>query len=226
MFDLATSAYFPEVGLLSIITVMASGEAIETSIVGREGGVGFIETLGGGIMTSRVITQIPGRAFRVQGRHYREALDGSASMRAAVQRHTELLLDESGQAIACRDPQRGSAIQSLDARMPGSFRWRGCPATETGVSGDHAGRHPPDGDRRGHRVAAKGLIRYTRGSITVLDRQGLARGACECRACLQRLGHDLTVWRALRALGRSRRRSAHRSSCRNVRYLTVVNQYM
>ncbi len=35
--------YFPGVGLLSVITVMASGAAIETSIVGREGGVGFVE---------------------------------------------------------------------------------------------------------------------------------------------------------------------------------------
>jgi len=45
--------YLPEIGLLSLITVLASGAAIETSIVGREGGVGFVEALGSGTMFSR-----------------------------------------------------------------------------------------------------------------------------------------------------------------------------
>jgi hypothetical protein len=52
--------YLPEVGLLSLIIVMVSGATIETSIVGREGGVGFIEALGSGKLFSRVIVQVPG----------------------------------------------------------------------------------------------------------------------------------------------------------------------
>lgn len=52
--------------LLSLITVMVSGAALETSIVGREGGVGFVEALGSGAMFSRVIVQIPGQAYRLR----------------------------------------------------------------------------------------------------------------------------------------------------------------
>ena len=46
MEDSINWVYLPEVGLLSLITVLDSGAALETSIVGREGGVGFIEALG------------------------------------------------------------------------------------------------------------------------------------------------------------------------------------
>src|SRR5580698_9702799 len=73
--------YLPEVGLLSLITVMASGAAIETSIVGREGGVGFVEALGSGKIFSRVIVQVPGKAYRLHARPYREAFDSSSTMR-------------------------------------------------------------------------------------------------------------------------------------------------
>lgn len=93
--------YLPEVGLLSVITVMVSGAALETSIVGREGGVGFIEALGSGVMYSRVIVQIPGEAYRVRVAPYRAAFDASATMRNAVHRQVELLQAESRQAIAC-----------------------------------------------------------------------------------------------------------------------------
>lgn len=65
---------------------MASGTAIETSIVGREGGVGFVEALGSHESHSRVIVQVPGRAYRVAARRYAEAFDGSSSMRQAVHR--------------------------------------------------------------------------------------------------------------------------------------------
>jgi hypothetical protein len=80
---------------------MISGDAIETAIVGREGGVGFIEALGSEKVFTRVIVQVSGTAFRVKARHYREAFDSSLSMRRAVHLQTELLMAQSRQAIAC-----------------------------------------------------------------------------------------------------------------------------
>jgi len=74
---------------------------IETSIVGREGAVGFIEALGSEMMLSRVAVLIPGRAFRVLRRHYRDAFESSSTMRRAVHCRTELLMAESRQSIAC-----------------------------------------------------------------------------------------------------------------------------
>jgi CRP-like cAMP-binding protein len=184
--------YFPDTGLLSIITVMLSGDAIETSIVGREGAVGFIEALGSGVMFSRVIVQVPGEAFRVDARHFRDAFDSSAALRRAVHIRTELLQAESRQAIACH------GLHSIEPRFN---RWllecqdlAGGPtflpltqeflAVMLGVS-------RPSVSLIANAVQDRGWIRYTRGSIEILDRDALERGACECRAAVQRLRRQL-----------------------------------
>jgi CRP-like cAMP-binding protein len=184
--------YLPEVGLLSLITVMESGAAIETSIVGREGGVGFIEALGSGKIYSRVIVQVPGKAYRVHAKAYREAFESSAAMRQAVHRQFELLQAESRQAIACH---------GLHAVKPRFNRWllecqdlagdmKVLPlkqeflAVMLGVSRTAVTRIAVDAQSRG-------LIRYVRGSVEILDREGLQQGACECRASVLHLRREL-----------------------------------
>jgi CRP-like cAMP-binding protein len=187
-----TWVYFPEVGLLSIITVMISGDAIETSIVGREGGVGFIEALGSEIMFSRVIVQVPGKAFRVHRARYREAFDSSPTMRTAVHRQTELLQAESRQAIACH---------GLHTVQPRFKRWMlECQDLAGGQTrlplnqeflAVMLGVTRPSVTAVAIAAQNEGLIRYARGSIEILDREGLERGACECRATVQHLRHKL-----------------------------------
>jgi len=181
--------YLPEFGLLSLITVMESGAALETSIVGREGGVGFVEALGSGIMFSRVIVQIPGRTYRVRARPYRRAFDNSPAMRNAVHRQLELLQAESRQAIACHGLHKVKArfnrwlleCRDLSGRdtetMPLKQEFL---AVMLGVSRTAITRIA---------LAAQkdGLIHYTRGSVRILDREGLEKGACECRASVQHL---------------------------------------
>jgi CRP-like cAMP-binding protein len=184
--------YLPEVGLLSLIMVMMSGAAIETSIVGREGGVGFIEALGSGKMLSRVIVQVPGHAHRLHAKAYREAFDSSAPMRQAVHQQIELLQAEGRQAIACH---------GLHAVKPRFNRWllecqdlsgaiRVMPlkqeflAVMLGVSRTTVTRIALDAQRRG-------LLKYVRGSVEIVDREGLEKGACECRASVQHLRRAL-----------------------------------
>ncbi len=204
LFDLKTGAtlyemgdpvewvYLPEVGLLSLIIMMESGEAIETSIVGREGGVGFIEALGSGKIFSRVIVQVPGKAYRVHAKPYREAFDASATMRKAVQQQIELLQAEGRQAIACH---------SLHEVKPRFNRWllecqdlaggmKVMPlkqeflAVMLGVTRTTVTRIALDAQKRG-------LLKYVRGSVEILDRAGLEKGACECRASVQHLRREL-----------------------------------
>ncbi|HEY9212142.1 MAG TPA: Crp/Fnr family transcriptional regulator [Ancylobacter sp.] len=181
-----------EVGLLSLITVMASGAALETSIVGREGGVGFIEALGSGTIYSRVIVQIPGKAYRVKAATYLKAFGSSAATRNAVHRQVELLQAESRQAIACpglhnvREQFNRWLLECQDlsgglADMPLKQEFL---AVMLGVSRTAITRIAMATQRRG-------LIRYSRGWVTILDRKGLEAGACECRASLQYLRRKL-----------------------------------
>lgn len=184
--------YLPEVGLLSLITVMESGAALETSIVGREGGVGFVEALGSGTIYTRVIVQIPGKAYRIRSAAYRKAFDNSAAMRTAVYRQTELLQAESRQAIAshglhavkerfnrwlleCQDLSGGLADMPLKQEFL---------AVMLGVSRTAITRIALEAQK-------DGLIKYSRGSVKILDRHGLERGACECRASMQYLRRRL-----------------------------------
>jgi len=184
--------YLPEIGLLSLITVMGSGAAIETSIVGREGGVGFIEVLGSGKIFSRVIVQVPGRAYRVHARHYCDTFESSGAMRRAVHRQIELLQAESRQAIAChglhkvkprfnrwllecQDLAGGMAVMPLKQEFL---------AVMLGVS-------RPTVTRIALECQERGLLRYSRGSVEILDREGLEKGACECRASVQHLRREL-----------------------------------
>jgi CRP-like cAMP-binding protein len=182
----------PEVGLLSLITVMVSGAALETSIVGREGGVGFIEALGSGKIYSRVIVQVPGKAYRLPAKPYREAFDASATMRKAVHQQFELLQAESRQAIACH---------GLHDVKPRFNRWllecqdlAGGPkvmplkqeflSVMLGVSRTTVTRIALEAQKRG-------LLKYVRGCVEILDREGLEEGACECRASVQFLRREL-----------------------------------
>ena len=184
--------YLPEIGLLSLITVMVSGEAIETSIVGREGGVGFIEALGSGKIYSRVIVQVPGKTFRVHAKAYRAAFDSSPTMREAVHRQVELLQAESRQAIACHGLHKVKPrfnrwlleCQDLAGGMKSMPLKQEFLAVMLGVSRTAVTRIAVETQKRG-------LIRYSRGMVEILDREGLERGACECRASVQHLRHEL-----------------------------------
>ena len=185
--------YLPELGLLSVITVMASGAAIETSIVGREGGVGFIEALGSRKNFSRVIVQVPGKAFRLHAGQYREAFEASAAMRQAVHCQIELLQAESRQAIACHGlhkvEQRFNRwmleCQDLAGGMKTLPLKQEFLAVMLGVSRTTVTNIALAAQKRG-------LIRYVRGVVEIIDRQGLEDGACECRQTVQHLrrGHS------------------------------------
>jgi CRP-like cAMP-binding protein len=184
--------FLPEVGLLSLITVMESGAAIETSIVGREGGVGFIEALGSGKIFTRVIVQVPGKAYRLQARLYREAFDASATMRKAVHQQIELLQAEGRQAIACHGLHKVHPrfnrwlleCQDLAGGMRVMPLKQEFLAVMLGVSRTTVTRIALDAQKRG-------LLKYVRGAVEILDREGLEKGACECRASVQHLRREL-----------------------------------
>jgi len=192
MEDQVKWVYLPEVGLLSLITVMASGAELETSIVGREGGVGFIEALGSGTIYSRVIVQIPGTTYRVKAAAYLKAFDTSAAMRNAVHRQVELLQAESRQAIACHSLHNVKErfnrwlleCQDLSGGLSTMPLKQEFLAVMLGVSRTAI-------TRIAMAVQAQGLIDYSRGSVRILDRDGLEAGACECRASLQYLRRKL-----------------------------------
>jgi CRP-like cAMP-binding protein len=180
--DTVEWVYFPESGLVSLISVMLSGDTAESAVVGREGGIGFREAAGAGVIFSRAIVQIDLVAQRASARAYLDALGASPSLRRSIATHVELTIAECRQAIAC------IAHHPVEARLAwwllecqdrtGEARFaltQDFLATMLGVQRSTVSQVAAP-------LKAEGVIDYTRGVIRILDRERLLRKSCECYA--------------------------------------------
>lgn len=183
--------YFPEEALLSLVSPMLSGATVETGIVGREGGIGFIEANGSGITSARVIVQIPGRALRAPVNAYCDAYDSSKAMRTGVTGSIELLVAEMRQAVACR------TLHSVEQRLcwwlleiRERARLEELPLTQEFL-GAMLGVQRTTVTSIARRIQAAGYISYHRGLIKILDRAGLERCTCECYATIREVRENI-----------------------------------
>jgi len=172
--------YFPETAVLSIISRMADGTAVEVGTVGNEGMAGVGVFLGADVSVNETVAQIPGTAGRIESTRF---VDGAATrpeLRRLLNRY-EAYLTQVAQTAAC------NRLHGIEARCA---RWLLMTHDRVG----EAERFPLTqeylaimlGVRRGGVSLAAGtlrdagLIRYSRGAIRVVDRAGLETAACEC----------------------------------------------
>lgn len=184
--DLIDQVYFPTDCVLSLMTLMDSGAAIESATIGREGALGLMAAVAPRQSLSRAIVQAPGAALRISAAPLHEAWTRSTVLRDVVDRHNEALFGHAIQSVACNalhpvearfcrwllschDRLRGDTVsltQEFLADMLGVQR-----TTVTAVAGS---------------LQSKGLIRYRRGVVDILDRAGLEAIACECYGAVRR----------------------------------------
>jgi CRP-like cAMP-binding protein len=178
--------YFPHDCVISLMTLMENGAAIESAPVGREGALGLMAAVAPRQSLVRAIVQAPGFASRISASALHDAWTRSPALRDLVDRHNEALFGHAIQSVACnalhgvearfcrwllscRDRIDGDTIsltQEFLADMLGVQR-----TTVTAVAGS---------------LQAKGLIRYRRGVVDILDRAGLEAITCECYAAVRR----------------------------------------
>lgn len=173
-------AYFPSRGVVSAMTVMEDGRAIEVATIGDEGMVGLPLLVGAETTGNRMMVQVSGEALRLSA----EALKEEASRHSPLGRllalyHTAFSMQVS-QAVAC------NGLHTLHQRC---CRW--LLMTQDRAHSDvfpmtHEFLAEMLGVRRSsvsevlEPLQKEGLIRYSRGKFTVLDRDGLKAGSCEC----------------------------------------------
>jgi CRP-like cAMP-binding protein len=172
--------YFPSSAVLSIVTVMADGGAVESSTVGHESGSPLLWALAGQPSKARIFTQVGGSAVRMPA----AALRGRA---AQSQAFIELLVRHAG-AIAFQSEQ-GVACNILHSAVERLARWllmtqdrtgsRVLPLTQEYLS-VMTGVQRTTISAVANRLRGGGLIRFSRGNIEILDRAGLEAAACEC----------------------------------------------
>jgi CRP-like cAMP-binding protein len=182
--------YFPEAAVVSILSVMADGSAIETATVGHEGMVGLPVFLGTHQMSAQAFCQIPGPALRVESDTFRRAFEASRPLTQVLQRYTQALFGFVAQNSAC------NRMHSMPQRCA---RWLlhthdrvGAESGRDEFTLTHQFLSQMLGVRRatvteGMRVLhGAGAIDYVRGRVIVRDRAALEAAACECYAVIAR----------------------------------------
>ena len=172
--------YFPTTAILSLLYVMEDGASAEIAIVGNEGILGISLFMGGETTPSRAVVQSAGHAFRLKADLLKTEFGRFGPTMHLLLRYTQALITQMAQTAVCNrhhsvDQQlcrwlllsldrlqtsELSMTQELIANMLGVRR--------EGVT-EAAGK-----------LQGAGLISYTRGRITVLDRPGLEARSCEC----------------------------------------------
>ena len=180
------AVYFPTDGVISLVTPLDSGAVVEVATVGNEGIVGVPLVLPAGGFAVRAITQVAGHGIRLDACVFVEWLEHSRPLQTLVERYTQALFGQIAQAAAC------NRLHSSEERLS---RWLlmshdRVEADDFMITQEFLGQML--GARRSTvSVSAgilqrAGLIRYTRGHVTIVDRDGLESVACECYAVIKR----------------------------------------
>ena len=178
--------YFPTTAIVSLLYVMENGASAEIAMVGNEGIVGISLFMGGESTSSRAVVQSAGQGFRLKAQSVKEEFNRTGPVLHLLLRYTQALITQMAQTAVCNrhhtldqqlcrwlllsmDRLEGNELmmtQELVANMLG-VRREG--VTEGAI-----------------KLQQAGLIRYARGHITVLDREGLEARTCECYAVVKK----------------------------------------
>ena len=178
--------YFPTTGIVSLLYVLEDGFSAETAVVGHEGVVGMAPFMGGETTPSRAVVQSAGYAYRLIGRLLKEEFDRGGALQHLLLRYTQALITQMAQTAVCN---RHHSLEqqlcrwlllSLD-RLPSNE----LTMTQELIANMLGVRREGVTEAAGHLQAA-GLIHYSRGKITVLDRAKLEARVCECYAVVKR----------------------------------------
>ena len=178
--DRMDTLYFPHDGVISLMTLMENGAAIESATIGREGALGLTTAAAPRQALSRAVAQTPCRCARIRAARVRAAWERSPTIRLMVERHTEALYAHAIQSVAC------NALHSVEARFS---RWlltchdrisSNTVALTQEFLADMLGVQRTTVTAVARSLQARGYIRYRRGVVDILDRAGLESLACEC----------------------------------------------
>jgi CRP-like cAMP-binding protein len=177
--------YFPLTGMISLLTILRDGKAIETSTIGRDGVFGAAAAFGLYKSKVRAIVQVPITAATISAPHLRRLAEGSKPIQLLCIRFNEVLLDQARITAAC------NALHMIEARF---CRWllQTCEVSESDTVmltqeflSEMLGVRRTSITDVASKLQSAGIIGYSRGVIKILDRSGLRERSCECFETLQ-----------------------------------------
>jgi CRP-like cAMP-binding protein len=178
--------FFPTTSIISLLYVMEDASSAEIAVVGNEGVVGIALFMGGESTTSRAVVQSAGEGFRLPaGVMNREFVKGG-DLQHMLLRYTQALITQMAQTAVC------NRHHSLEQQL---CRWLllsldRLPSNELSMTqeliANMLGVRREGVTEAAGKLQAAGLIHYSRGKITVLDRARLETQVCECYAVVKR----------------------------------------
>jgi CRP-like cAMP-binding protein len=178
--------YFPSDSIVSLLYVMEDGASAEIAVVGHEGLVGIAVFMGGETTPSRAVVQSAGYAFRLKALMLKQEFNRSAPVQHLLLRYTQALITQMAQTAVCNrhhsvDQQLCRwLLLSLD-RLPSNE----LTMTQELIANMLGVRREGVTEAAG-KLQSAGLIHYSRGRISVLDRPGMEARACECYAVVKK----------------------------------------
>jgi CRP-like cAMP-binding protein len=178
--------YFPTNSIVSLLYVMQDGSSAEIAVVGNEGALGVALFMGGETTPSRAIVQSAGQAYRLTGKRLKQEFERHGEVLHILLRYTQSLITQMAQTAVC------NRHHSLDQQL---CRWlllsldrlsgNQLTMTQELISNMLGVRREGVTEAAG-KLQKLGIIHYTRGKITVLDRPHLERLSCECYAVVKK----------------------------------------
>jgi len=179
------SLYLINDGLASVLSVQSDGKSVEVGLIGFEGYAGAPVVFGFKTSAHRVVTQCDGAAFRLDATVLKRLLRQCPNFAIEMQRYAFILGAQSTQLAAC------NRLHEVEERLA---RWllmshdrigdRTMPLTQE-LLGQMLGTRRSTVSMAASMLQKAGVITYTRGNVTILDRAKLEEVSCECYAMIR-----------------------------------------
>jgi CRP-like cAMP-binding protein len=192
---------FPVTGVASMVSTGDSGGSVEVATIGCEGMVGLPLLLGGESASAEVFVQVPGEGLFMTAEHFERHVESERSLMRTLLLYTQALLTQVAQCSACNNYHETAArcarwlLQTHDRVKGDQF-----PLTHEFL-GLMLGVRRATVTTTAQVLQKRGLIRYHRGVVTVLNRGGLEKATCDC---YRLINHEF-----IRLLGAAPRRASH-----------------
>lgn len=172
--------YFPTTAIISLLYIMENGSTAEIGMSGNDGLVGIALYMGGSTTPSRAVVQSAGNSFRLRSKDLNDEFSLGGTFQKVLLRYTQSLMTQISQTAVC------NRLHSVQKQL---CRWllinHDLLQTNKLIMTHDLIANMLGVRREGVSIAAGqlqelGLISYVRGTITILDRDGLLANACEC----------------------------------------------
>ena len=183
--------YFPNQAMISLVATMENGSTTEISLIGKEGMVGLPVVLGGKSITYEAVVQVVGTAMRIKAETIRDYFENFPQIRKIILLYIQIRLTYISQLAACN---RQHKIETRLARwlllVQDCLKTDQLPLTQEFIA-NMLGTNRAGVTIAAQKLQDRKLIGYSRGTINVLDRQGLIDSACECYHIINQESHRL-----------------------------------